>query len=210
MTSNPVLLSSTYLGPIQFYSKFFLGSTIFIEQYDNFIKQTYRNRCVILGANGPISLVIPVEKGRNAKTQVKDVKIYNQELWKRNHWRSIFSAYNSSPFFEYYEDGLHKIYDRDWVYLVDFNMAIQSWLMEELELNNSIFLTENYFPQQKSNNDFRELISPKNKQKDSHFQNEPYIQVFESKFGFVPNLSVIDLLFNQGPNSNSILEASLI
>ena len=101
MFNNAINLSTAYFAPIQYYSKFLLYSEVFIERFENFHKQTYRNRCVILGGNGPISLVVPVVKGRGAKILIKDLKISYDTNWQRNHWRTIFSAYNSSPFFEY-------------------------------------------------------------------------------------------------------------
>ena len=104
MPETDILLSSAYFAPIQYYATLLKAEKVYIEQFENFIKQTYRNRCVVLGGNGPIQLIVPVVKGRGTKILIKDLKISYDTDWQRNHWRTIFSAYSSSPFFEYYKE----------------------------------------------------------------------------------------------------------
>ena len=108
--NNSVLLSTAYFAPVQFYSMCVKYPVVYIEQFENFRKQTYRNRCVVMGANGPLSLVVPVVKGRGPKTLVKDLKISYDVDWQRNHWRTIFSAYNSSTFFEFFKDDIRPFF----------------------------------------------------------------------------------------------------
>ncbi len=204
-----ILLSLAYHAPIQYFSKIISSDNVLIEQHENFQKQTYRNRCVIAAANGPISLVVPVEKARNRKIKMKDIKIHNVQAWQRNHWRSIFSAYNSSPYFEFYRESLKEIYDKPWKYLLDFNLKTTNWLLGELEIDCSIILTDNYMEDDPGIQNFRDKISPKNKEQDHSFSPIPYTQVFSERFGFQPNLSILDLLFNEGPNSYTILENSI-
>ena len=203
-----ILLSTAYFAPVQYYSKIISSPVVFIEQFEHFQKQTYRNRCVILGGNRPISLVVPVVKGRGPKTLIKNLKISYDTEWQRNHWRTIFSAYNSSPFFEFYKDDIEPFFKKKYIHLLEFNLAIHKTLCELLEIDNAIVLTDDFEKVPPGTLNFRERISPKNKTlDDSAFQAQSYTQVFSERFEFVPNLSILDLLFNEGPNSYSVLES---
>ncbi len=206
-----ILLSTSYFAPVQTYTKFLLYSEVYIEQFEHFNKQTYRNRCVILGGNGPIPLVVPVVKGRGPKILIKDLKISYDTAWQRNHWRTIFSAYNSSPFFEFYKDEIEPFFNRKEKFLLDLNLKIHESICDLLEIENQSVLTPDFEKVPENTDNFRELISPKNKSiADNFFQPKVYTQVFSEKFGFVPNLSILDLLFNEGPNSFMVLENSRI
>lgn len=210
MTNNNILLSTAYFAPVHFYSRVLAQSNVFIEQFENFNKQTYRNRCEVLGGNGPITLIVPVVKGRGAKILIKDLKIAYEMDWQRNHWRTIFSAYNSSPFFEYYQDDLEPIFKKKWKYLLDLNQETNRKIYEILELEGKVKLTQDFEEIPEGTLNLRETISPKNNvQKDPAFRPKEYTQVFTDKYGFTPNLSILDLLFNEGPNSYTILEDSL-
>ncbi len=112
MLKLPILLSTAYFAPVHYYARFLHHEKVYIEKFEHFCKQTFRNRAVILGGNGLIPLIIPVEKGRGAKTLIKDLKISYAENWQHNHWYSIFSAYNSSPFFEFYKDDIKPFFDK--------------------------------------------------------------------------------------------------
>ena len=202
-----ILLSTAYFAPVRYFSKLAVYPEIYIEQYENFVKQTYRNRTVILGANGPISLIVPVEKGRSQKVKIKDLRIAYDEEWQRNHWRTIFSAYNSSPFFEYYADDIEMFFRKKHEFLFDFNQQITEILLETLEIPIQLNLTEDFEQVPENCLNFREQISPKTHliTPDAHFIAQPYTQVFTEKFGFVPDLSILDLLFNEGPSAQSVL-----
>jgi len=206
-----ILLSTATFAPVQFYTKLLMYKTIYIEQYENFIKQTYRNRYTILGANGPIDMIVPVVKGRGPKIMIKDLQISYDTDWQRNHWRTIFSAYGSSPYFEFYADDLMLYFERKFKFLLDYNLAIHETICQLFELENKIILTEDFEKVPELTVNYRERISPKEKTPpDPHFQPVPYTQVFPDKLGFTPNLSILDLLFNEGPNSYSILEAGVL
>lgn len=205
---SSILLSTAYFAPIRYFSKLASYPEIYIEQHENFVKQTYRNRTVILGANGLISLIVPVEKGRAQKIRIKDLRIAYDEEWQRNHWRTIFSAYNSSPFFEYYADDIEPFFQKKHEFLFDFNQQITETILEALDMEANFIFTEDFEQIPESCLNFREQISPKLHliQPDRHFEAQPYTQVFSEKFGFVPDLSILDLLFNEGPSAGEILK----
>jgi hypothetical protein len=209
--SKLVLLGTAYFAPIQYYSEFLRAEKVYIEQFENFIKQTYRNRCVVLGGNGVIQLIVPVVKGRGPKILIRDLKISYDTDWQRNHWRTIFSAYSSSPFFEYYKDDIHPFFETKHKFLLDFNLKIHETICELIEIENNTELTPDFEKVPEETINLRESISPKIKnQNELHFQPVEYTQVFSDKLGFVPNLSILDLLFNEGPNGYSVLEGSIV
>lgn len=205
--TSPILLSTAYFGPIRYFTKLIAYPEVFIEQHEHFIKQTYRNRTLILGANGIIPLIVPVEKGREQKIKIKDLRISHDEEWQRNHWRTIFSSYNSSPFFEYYADDLELFFRKKPNFLFDFNQQITETLIEILEIPVSLKLTEDFEHIPAGCLNYREKISPKahRNAEDPEFVAQSYTQVFTEKFGFIPDLSILDLLFNEGPSAHSLL-----
>ncbi|MGQ8338475.1 WbqC family protein [Sunxiuqinia sp. A32] len=208
MDNQAILLSTAYLPPIQYISKFLSYNTIWLEAFENFTKQTYRNRTIILGANGPESLVVPVEKGRS-KQLVCDLKISYDTNWQHIHWQAIVSAYNSSPFFEFLEADFIPFFQKKYEYLFDYNLQIMQVIFEILEIKPNIKQTLDFEQVEESCLNFREAIHPKPKKAiiDPNFKQNPYSQVFDDKFGFTPNLSILDLLFNCGSESYSkILE----
>jgi hypothetical protein len=204
-----VVLTSTYLGNIQFYSKLFAFPEVWIEQHCNYTKQTYRNRCKIATANGIMVLSIPTIKPITEKCKTKDIRIDNSQHWQQIHWRAFESGYNSSPFFEYYKDDFAPFYTKKFDFLVDYTLALQTLVLKLLEVECSVSLTKTYsiYPDFIDN---RELVSAKKELDDTHFVVEPYYQVFESKFGFISNLSILDLLFNMGNESILVLQKSAI
>jgi len=197
---SDICLSTAYLAPVEYYAEIAKADTVLLEGCDFYQKQSYRNRCRIAAANGPISLSIPVEKGCEGKVLIRDVRISEHSDWQINHWRSIESAYNSTPFFEYYKDDLLSFYEKKWIFLFDFNREIQFKMLELLDLHKVIQVTGEYKSKLDDTVlDLRETIHPK-KGAQSLTCN-PYYQVFEQRFDFLPNLSIIDLLFNMGNES---------
>lgn len=208
---NSLLLSIAYFAPIQYYSKFLNYEEIYIEQFEHFNKQTYRNRCVILGGNGPIQLVVPVVKGRGRKILIKDLEISYDTNWQRNHWRTIFSAYSSSPFFEYYKDDIQRFFETRYKFLLELNLNIHETICGLLEIENNVILTSDFEKAPDDTVNLREAITPKiSTEADQEFLPQKYTQVFSDKLGFIANLSILDLLFNEGPNSYSVLKSSFI
>ena len=201
-----VILSSTNFGPVQWYQKLCRHGHVAIERYDHFMKQTYRNRCVIAAANGPQALTVPVEKGETQPLLMKDVRISDHGNWRHLHWQALQSAYGESPFFEFYADDLRPFFEKRWTWLFDFNLDITQKMCELLDIQPTIELTSEFVPAagnlgQPSLKDFRDAIHPKHPLPDSEFEPRRYYQVYESRHGFQPNLSILDLLFNMGNES---------
>lgn len=190
MNSIPLnsILSSTYFGPVQWYQKLAHSDTVYLEQHDHFIKQTYRNRCIIATTQGPQALTVPVESPQGLridKTEMKDVRISDHGSWRHLHWQALQSAYGESPFFEFYADDLHPFFEKHWDYLFDFNLAIMQKMCELLDIEPHIELTEEYM-QPDGMVDYRDAIRPKHPLPDASFTPRPYYQVYQQKFGFLP------------------------
>lgn len=220
------LLSMTYFGPVQWYQKLHRHQTVFIEQHDSYVKQTYRNRCIIATANGQQALTVPVERTANifdttaaavsagtsgitaAATcaSCNDIRISDHGNWRHLHWHALMSAYSETPFFEYYADDIRPFFEQRWDRLYDFDMAICHKMCELLDICPDIRLTTEYVRADDVTPasgllDLRDTINPKHPLPDTDFTPRRYYQVFECKHGFQPNLSILDLLFNMGPES---------
>ena len=204
------LLSSAYFGPVQWYQKLHRYDRCLIEQHDNFVKQTYRNRCIIPTTNSIQTLSIPVscpQGSQLSKTPMRDVRISDHGNWRHIHWNALCSAYGESPFFDYYQDDLRPFFERKWTFLFDFNMEIILKMVELLDIRPKInlttaFLSDTSMAENAIENslvdDFRDVIRPKHPGLDSDFMARPYYQVYQQKHGFQPNMSILDLLFNEG------------
>ncbi|HRG39077.1 MAG TPA: WbqC family protein [Bacteroidia bacterium] len=196
---NAALLPTSYLGPLNYYSKLKTYEQCEIEQFEHLPKQTFRSRCTIYSPNGPLILSVPLVK-RNHRQHMKEVKIAYEYDWLKLHWRTLESAYRRSPFFEYYEDDFQPFYaTKKYDYLLDFNEALQQKVLSLLKLKKHYTFTSEYIKTPVDKRDYRDLFSQKDLPKaDTDFKVAPYMQVFETKHGFVPNLSIVDLLFNTG------------
>ena len=202
--NNTTILGSTYLGPVEYYSKLLAYKRIYLEQHDHYMKQTYRNRCIIASANGPLALTIPTEKTDNDKCAMKDVRISDHGNWRHNHWNAFVASYKQSPFFDYYADEFNAFFTRKYEFLFDFNLELCQWVCEQIDFTPTIVPTYEFVTDTAGMDDFRETIHPK-MQANHDFIAKPYYQVFEQKQGFEPNLSIADLLFNMGPESILVL-----
>ncbi len=184
-----------YFGPIDYYAEMVKSQDFNMEVCENFQKQTYRNRCNILGANGKLMLNIPIH--HDSTRLIKDLKPSYEYDWQKEHFKSLKSAYQSSPYFEYYEDEIASIYETKNQFLLDLNLRTIEFINQKLKLDLAITPTETYQTIE-SENDFRNQFSAK---KPAQYSLPEYAQVFDEKFGFIPDLSILDLLFSEGPSA---------
>lgn len=209
---NRVLLTSAYLAPIQYYTKLLAYPQATVEQFDHYIKQSYRNRCVILGAGGPLSLTIPISTDHDkSHTPMNEVRLSEHGRWRHLHWEALVSAYERSPYFEYYADYFHPFYEEGrFELLIDFNEAMQQLVCQLLGIEAKTQFSDLYEKNPEDADDFREKIHPKRDwSSDLNFSPTTYFQVFGQTYGFCPNLSIVDLLFNQGPEGIITLKKSI-
>lgn len=195
-----VLLPLFYLPPISWFSVFLQhDAEVTLEQFENFPKQTYRNRTVIYGANGKLALIIPVL--HNGKKTINEIEVSQRENWQKLHWKSIKNAYQSSPYFEFYEDQLAQIFTFETQSLFQFNLNALQIIQKILKTEKAYSLNEE-FTKTPADVDFRNKFSAK---KESEFEMEEYYQTFSDKLGFEKDLSILDLICNKGPESLTYL-----
>jgi len=204
---DTVYLSTAYLAPIQYYCKLISYESVRMETKENYIKQTYRNRCIIATANGRQLITVPIENPKTAKCLTKDIRISDHGNWQHIHWNALVSAYGMSPFFEYYEDDFVPFYRQKYHFLFDFNEQLREIICELLDINSKIIYTAEYL--HKVEDDFRIAIRPRQPVEDLAFNQKAYYQAFKEKHGFLSNLSIVDLLFNMGPEAAIVLKESI-
>ncbi|WP_218599546.1 WbqC family protein [Polaribacter sp. NJDZ03] len=198
------LFIPTYFGPISQYTEIVKSDAVIFEMEDNFQKQSYRNRCYVYNSNGKQLLNIPVKdknKGTSQRKKTKDLLVDNDAIWQDHHLKSLQTAYRTSPFYEFYEDDLIKIFQKKYTFLQDVNIDTHLFITDALQISQQYSKTQEYLVET-TEPDFRELVNAKNKPKKT---TESYIQMFDDKHGFIPNLSILDLIFMEGPNAISYL-----
>lgn len=201
---SQLLLPACYLPPISYFHTIHENNLpVVIEKYEHFQKQSYRTRARIASANGVQDLIVPIQHGNKDRVPIKDIRISYEFDWQRLHWLSIQTAYRSSAYFEYYEDDFSRFYHEKFDYLLDFNVAQLELILKSIKLKRTLSFTEGYAVSNSSLVDYREVIDPK--KESVLLAPKEYYQVFLDKNGFYPDLSIIDLLFNQGPQSKSYL-----
>lgn len=197
-----ILLHPTYFPNISHFVGMANAETLFFEVEDNYQKQTYRNRTIIYGANRALPLSIPIVFSQKNRQKFKDIKIANDTNWQSQHWKSIQSAYSTSPFFEFYEDEFQPLFTKKETYLLDFNLKCIEVIFDCLPLNLRFIKTETFQKTVDDKIDLRLLVNKAHQQ-----QFDAYTQVFNNKHGFINNLSILDLLFNEGTNALSYLQS---
>jgi hypothetical protein len=191
-----------YLPPVSYFTALKENDFNFLlEKHEHFPKQTFRNRVSIASPDGILDLFVPVIKGSKVRTPFKDVKISYDSKWQRLHWLSLQNCYRSSAYFEYYEDGLAPFYEKKYDFLLDYNSELLSWILKQMKLNSTLNFTEEYFKE----TDGLDLRDDFNKKTIQSVETKSYFQVFSDRNEFIPNLSIVDLLFNQGPQTKSYL-----
>lgn len=189
---NAILLSTAYLPPVNYLSAVINHEDIVLEKHEHFVKQTYRNRCEILTANGKLALSIPLIKQAD-KELISEKKISYAEDWQKQHWRAITSSYKNSPYFEYFEDEFKPFYENQFEFLFDYNTKLLQTVLHILRIKKHIQFTDHFEPAPNNIVDLRGLSDVKQSSPDT----KPYYQVFGAS-AFVPNLSCLDALFNIG------------
>lgn len=199
-----LLLHPTYFPNISHFVGIVNAENVVFEIEDNYQKQTYRNRTYIYGANGKLGLNIPVKHSQNKRQLYKDVKIVNDTNWQLLHWKSLQSAYRTSPFYEFYEDELAPLFHTKQEYILEFNFKCLEVIADCLQFDLSYKTTKHYQKELPDSHDFRFLV---NARKEKEIRFEPYTQVFSNKHGYINNLSILDLLFNEGTNALYYLQS---
>ena len=202
-----ILLSTAYWPSLEYFYYLLKAKNVHIEKYEHYEKQSYRNRCRILSANGPLELIIPVEK---KCTSIADVRISYKEKWQQNHWRAIESAYRNTAYFEFFEEEIRNFYTEPEEFLLEYNLKQLQTIFDILRIKKELHFTNEYKKEYSGITDLRERIHPKHSGFSSEnvelILNRRYYQVFEEKFGFHKNLSILDLIFHQGLRTIEYLE----
>ena len=203
-----LVIEAQYFAPSILFKHLYKHTHVVFDQYENFQKTGFRNRCRVAGADGSILLSVPLLGGRDQKKLTKDILIDNRSLWQEQHWKTIVSCYNRSPWFEFYRDELNEIYTRPFDLLMEWNLVCFRWAIYKLELNVAVSLSDMWHKEYDSENwvDWRDKLS----QESIHvnFPEAPvYTQVFGDRTGFIPHLSILDLLFCEGKNAGVILKS---
>ena len=202
---STLLIEMQYLGTVSYYQKLLSHPRVLIEAHENFEKSTYRNRCCIHSPEGKLRLSIPLEGGRGQRQLYSEIKIGYDVDWQKNHWNSLVSCYRNSPYFEYYEERFFPFYAQRFEKLFDFNRQLMDLTLELLEVKPQIAFTESYEKHHEEKvEDCRSEILPSKVSLDFPVK---YRQVFEERTGFIPDLSIVDLLFSKGPHAAELLRA---
>jgi hypothetical protein len=196
-----IVSASLTFPDIKWWMQMVHAQLVIFDVAENFQKMTFRNRYRISGANNPILLTVPLVQGRNQHTPMKEVEIYNQSKWQTQHWRTLISVYKRSPFFDHYEPSLAQLFELPFTNLTDFNSASVQWVKTQLKLNFEERVTDEYLAEYPI-----EVIDFRRPDDITAHANLPvYHQLFEDRIGFQSNLSILDLLFSEGPHTANIL-----
>lgn len=206
------ILFSAYMAPVQYYAHLYAcGGRAIEDRGEHFVKQTYRNRCLIATPDGPMALTVPIMRDNASHTPMSQIRLSDHGNWRHLHWNALQSAYDNSPYFIYYADELREVFDKPFTFLADFNEAIENLFLDFLSIPRRIKVSHDYISSPRPCAlDLRQAILPKaTAGSDPLFRPAPYYQVFRARTGFLPNLSIADLLFNLGPESRMVLRESI-
>ncbi|WP_143307353.1 WbqC family protein [Chitinophaga vietnamensis] len=202
--NSVLLIELQYFPPINFYKTLIEHDILQIERYEHYQKVSYRNRCYLAGPNGRMILSVPLTKGKNQRTVMKDVRISNEEKWQALHWKTLVSAYRRSPWFEYYEAELEMLFEKKFDFLLDWNLSCFEWVSNKLNLLPEITFTNSYEKEVNGVTDARGTILPG----ETDESGIAYTQVFQDRTGFIPGLSILDLLFCEGKQALEVIRSS--
>jgi len=201
------LIHPTYFPNVAHFASIIHSEKLLFEVHDNYQKQTYRNRTNIYGANGKLALTVPIIYSQKNRQLYRDIKIFNDDKWQALHWKSLQSAYRTSPFFEFYEDELSPLFNTKQTFLLEFNFKCLEVIFNCLQLDFNYQITSVFETKPSNCLDYRHLV---NARKEKKYQFKPYTQVFSNKHGYINNLSILDLLFNEGTNTVPYLQSQKI
>ncbi|QQT26349.1 WbqC family protein [Sphingobacterium spiritivorum] len=202
--SNHILLPACYLPPVSYFHVIKQHDLpLLLEKKEHYPKQTYRNRTSIMTSNGKLDLTVPIMHKRKDHVAMGDIRINYDHNWQRLHWLSLQTAYRSSAYFEYYEDDFAHFYKQEYEFLYELNKEQLLLMLKLLKLNRTVTDTDTYVREDENALDLRSMMHPRKPSLQEPAI--PYYQVFENNNGFMPNLSIIDLLFNQGPQAKNFL-----
>jgi len=203
MIEDGAVMPMFYLPPVSYFTQLNkLKPDVVFEKEEHFPKQTYRNRANIYSPDGLLTLVVPVIKGSKNHTKTKDVKISYDFRWQRLHWMSLQACYRRSAYFEYYEDDFAPFYEKQFTYLFDYSTELLQLLLRLMKIKIELQFTGDYMPAYPNLTDLRNAFNAKTA---PDIEQKPYFQVFEERNGFMKDLSIADLLFNQGPQAINYL-----
>ncbi len=207
--NGPAVYPVLYHGPVNYYARLIREEEIIFEQYDHYTKQTYRNRCRIVGPNGVLTLSVPVKRKKGTATFMKDIRLDYDTPWHRVHWKTFEASYASSPYYEFIRDELAPFYEKRFDFLLDLNIRLAEWTLGWLGVSPALKLSSEF--SDITDDDPREIIHPKKREHlhDHAFRPVPYPQVFSDRMDFQANMSILDLLFNEGGSAPFILKRSL-
>ena len=200
--TGKILVSTAYLPPVEYFSLIAQADEVSVEREENYLKQSFRNRCYILSVHGPQLLSVPVYLGSQHKTPLKEIRIDYSKRWQQVHLRAISASYSASPYFQFYFENIEKIIKKNVEFLIDLNLELTESVLKMLKIKTKLTYSTNFKPVSEDENDFRYKISPK---KETQFFVREYIQVFNNDNKFVHGLSIIDLIFNMGPEASGYL-----
>lgn len=194
------LLSLFYLPPVEWFAAMYRSGKCIIDQHEHYVKQTYRNRCRILMPDGPQDLIIPVEKPEAGNCSIRDIRLSDHGNWQHHHWNALRTAYGKTPFFEYYADDFHKFYHQPYTFLFDFNEQLRQVVCSLMDIEPVVEYSTYYIKDKEGIEDYRQSINPRQTANVvKGYEPRTYYQVFSTSTPFRPNLSIVDLLFNMGP-----------
>ena len=206
--TGDILLPTAYFPPVSWFTYLISSQAVFIEMEETFPKQTYRNRCEINTSSGKANLIVPVTRPHGNHTLTRNIEISYRESWQEQHWKTLQSAYSSSPFFSFYADIIQPLFESREILLVVHNHNILKTICGLISRDPSVEFTKDYIKEQQGLLDLRKKFSPRSTTPFTDFPRYP--QVFEHKYGFIPNLSILDLLFNLGPDAGRYLERLVV
>ena len=217
-SNNSLIIEVQYFPPIEYFKQLFQFPHVVIEAHENYQKGSYRNRCHIANSTGIQVLSVPLRKGKNAKQPIREVAIAYDMDWQKQHWQSLQTAYGSAPFWEHYAPQLEPFFLKRWDYLFDLNMAILETFLKILKLKNTV--TVSFSTDYEMNFTAKEIIdTPSGARQErvdlrnkilpnkTNFQGEKYAQLFQERTGFLPNLSILDLIFCTGPQALTVIKS---